>query len=349
VRATLILAALCTGCVSTRAMQTNHAETGRLISQVDRAAAIRCSPVEYARAVANEDFARLEFKQGEGRMASRHVANSLYEARVAVGAVEACTPLDADGDGIPDPDDKCPGLPEDFDDFQDEDGCPELEGPDRDNDGITDAEDACPDQPEDLDGFMDSDGCPDLDNDRDGVLDVDDDCPTQPGPAPTGCPWADRDNDGIVDASDECPDEPETINDYADTDGCPDTPPDNIKVTRKQIVIEEQIRFALGSANIQAVSYGILDGVVQVLSDYPDVAVRVEGHTDNVGDDGSNQRLSEARAESVRDYLRKKGVERDRLEAKGYGETRPIDTNRTQQGRAKNRRVEFHIVDGSTD
>jgi hypothetical protein len=99
---------------------------------------------------------------------------------------------------------------------------------DRDGDGIPDPLDKCPDDPEDFDGFEDADGCPDPDNDRDGVLDVDDKCPNLPGPPPTGCPTADvgdRDGDGIPDPRDKCPDDPEDFDGYQDADGCPD--PDN--------------------------------------------------------------------------------------------------------------------------
>ena len=102
---------------------------------------------------------------------------------------------------------------------------------DRDGDGVGDDRDQCPDEPEDFDGFQDDDGCPDPDNDKDGVLDVDDRCPNIPGPAPDGCPRAnasnDRDGDGIPDNVDKCPDAPEDKDGFEDADGCPD--PDNDK------------------------------------------------------------------------------------------------------------------------
>jgi hypothetical protein len=154
---------------------------------------------------------------------------------------------DRDGDGIPDDVDKCPDDPEDFDGFEDADGCPDpdndrdgipdvddkcpnLPGPrpdgcphgaanDRDGDGIPDDVDKCPDDPEDFDGFEDADGCPDPDNDGDGILDVDDLCPNEAGPPPDGCPHittGDRDGDGIPDARDKCPDAPGPR-----PDGCP--------------------------------------------------------------------------------------------------------------------------------
>ena len=127
---------------------------------------------------------------------------------------------DSDGDGIYDNVDDCPTDPEDFDGFEDEDGCPDH---DNDQDGILDRDDQCPDDPEDIDGFEDEDGCPDLDNDGDGVLDVDDECPNIAGPVErNGCPEGDRDGDGILDDSDKCPDDPEDLDGFEDADGCPD-------------------------------------------------------------------------------------------------------------------------------
>jgi hypothetical protein len=138
---------------------------------------------------------------------------------------------DRDHDGIIDSLDRCPDEPEDFDGFQDDDGCPDE---DNDNDGIPDAVDKCPNEPEDFDGFQDDDGCPDLDNDHDGIPDVDDACPNEPedgkGKRPfDGCPstMEDSDGDGIPDVKDQCPDEPEDKDGFQDEDGCPDPDNDN--------------------------------------------------------------------------------------------------------------------------
>jgi Thrombospondin type 3 repeat len=138
---------------------------------------------------------------------------------------------DRDHDGIIDSLDRCPDEPEDFDGFQDDDGCPDE---DNDNDGIPDAVDKCPNQPEDFDGFEDDDGCPDLDNDHDGIPDVDDACPNEPedgkGKRPfDGCPSTveDSDGDGIPDVKDQCPEEPEDRDGFQDEDGCPDPDNDN--------------------------------------------------------------------------------------------------------------------------
>jgi OOP family OmpA-OmpF porin len=101
---------------------------------------------------------------------------------------------------------------------------------DRDGDGIPDPLDKCPDAPEDFDGFQDADGCPDPDNDQDGILDIDDKCPNDPGPPPSGCPTAavgDRDGDDIYDPLDKCPDDPEDFDGFQDSDGCPDPDNDN--------------------------------------------------------------------------------------------------------------------------
>ncbi|MBN1337525.1 MAG: OmpA family protein [Deltaproteobacteria bacterium] len=256
-------------------------------------------------------------------------------------------PGDSDGDGLLDADDACPDVPEDPDGFRDADGCPDL---DNDSDGILDAMDECPMLAEDIDGFEDEDGCPDPDNDGDGVLDVVDRCPDQPedrdGDRDTdGCPDLDEDNDGIPDDVDGCPAVAENVNGYLDDDGCPDDKPQRIEITRDQIVIKEQIQFETGKARIRPMSFPILDDVIQVLRDYPAIRVRIEGHTDNVGEDAMNARLSKSRADAVFEYIIGKGVDARRLTTEGFGETRPIDSNLSAEGRQRNRRVEFHILE----
>ncbi len=137
---------------------------------------------------------------------------------------------DRDHDGIKDDVNKCPDDPEDFDDFEDADGCPD---PDNDQDGILDVDDQCPNEPEDKDGYQDEDGCPEgneLDRDGDGILDKDDECPDNPEDKDEfqdedGCPDPDNDQDGILDVDDLCPNDPEDIDGFQDKDGCPD--PDN--------------------------------------------------------------------------------------------------------------------------
>ena len=252
------------------------------------------------------------------------------------------TSLDRDGDGIIDAVDQCPADPEDLDGFKDSDGCPDT---DDDNDTITDMNDKCKTIPEDLDGWEDQDGCPDPDNDNDGIADEYDKCPNEPGDRlNNGCPNFDRDKDGIADGNDKCPDNPETVNSYLDDDGCPDSPPKLVVVTHDMIEIKERIQFATGSATLLPASMPVLNDIVTVLKDAPAIKLRIEGHTDSDGNDEFNLKLSQDRAESVLAYLTSRGVDASRLVAQGFGETTPIDTNRTTTGKANNRRVEFHIT-----
>ncbi|MEM9696070.1 MAG: OmpA family protein, partial [Myxococcota bacterium] len=198
---------------------------------------------------------------------------------------------------------------------------------DRDGDGIPDDEDACPDTPEDRDGYEDSDGCPEED----------------PPPEPE---VLDRDRDGVTDVDDKCPDEKETINGIDDDDGCPDE--GAAKVVRKATKLEvlENIEFATGSAAIRPTSFGILDQVAQLLRANPDIKkVRIEGHTDSRGSRMMNIQLSQARANSVKQYLVRKGITSDRLVAKGFGPDQPLVEETDDAAMQRNRRVEFIIVE----
>lgn len=256
---------------------------------------------------------------------------------------------DADGDGLADGVDRCVDEPEDFDDFQDADGCPDT---DNDVDGIPDANDECPSDPEDDDGWLDNDGCPDKDNDKDEIPDVEDRCPND---AETwngvmdedGCPddsVGDKDGDGITDDVDRCPYDAEDFDGDKDADGCPDE--GRVVVEKSNIKITEAIYFDTGKDTIQQRSFGLLDEIAAVISANSQLRlIRVEGHTDNVGGEMNNLRLSQARAESVRRYLIDQGIDGGRLEARGFGEMYPIQSNDTDAGRAANRRVEFIIVD----
>ncbi len=183
---------------------------------------------------------------------------------------------------------------------------------DRDGDGVPNDEDQCPDEVEDRDEFEDDDGCPDPDNDGDGVDDIDDQCPTAP----------------------------ETANGISDEDGCPD----KIRLDDTRITTFERVYFKTGSDEIDPRSHEMLDEVGAILKVNPDLEIRVEGHTDSRGNAETNMRLSQERADSVRDYLTSRGARGGQVEAKGYGQTRPIASNETEEGRAQNRRVEFHIV-----
>ncbi len=254
---------------------------------------------------------------------------------------------DTDGDGIPDSRDQCPRDPEDLDGVDDEDGCPDIEL-DRDGDGIPDASDRCPEQPEDKDGFEDTDGCPDPDNDQDGVLDAQDGCPLQPEDKDgfedeNGCPDPDNDQDRIPDVSDKCPNQPEDYDGDEDTDGCPDIYK-TIIVRDDRIELKQKVFFATAKARILERSFELLNEVSAALRERKAVRVRIEGHTDSRGSARYNKTLSQQRADSVRRYLEGQGIGSDRLESVGLGEDVPIEDNRTADGRAANRRVEFHII-----
>jgi len=282
--------------------------------------------------------------------------------------------LDADDDGILDDVDKCPLEPEDLDGFEDDDGCPDI---DNDKDGVLDVADGsadstgygkCRNNPEDKDGFQDEDGCPDPDNDQDGILDTADGaidgsgfgaCRNDPEDKDLfqdddGCPDPDNDGDKVLDVADgdkdetgygKCRDEPETVNEWKDEDGCRDIKPKAV-LTETGIQILEKVYFDFNKATIQNRSYPLLDEVVRILTENPQVnLIRVEGHTDNVGTRVYNAGLSDRRAKSIQKYLFSKGVAANRLIAKGYGFDFPIDTNATQDGRDRNRRVEFNILE----
>lgn len=178
------------------------------------------------------------------------------------------------------------------------------------------------------------------DPDGDGLVGSDDRCPLDPGPAELdGCP--DRDGDGIPDIEDACPDEPGP----AVLDGCPSDDPLALFESGK-ISLRGAINFDTGKADVHRDSYRILDQVAEVLRSHAEVKkVRIEGHTDSAGSATFNRTLSQRRAAAVVNYLVGRGIDRSRLEAKGYGPEQPIAPNSTPLGRAKNRRVEFTILE----
>ncbi len=254
---------------------------------------------------------------------------------------DGCPEDDNDEDGIKDNADACPNQPEDADGFQDDDGCPDA---DNDQDGVPDLKDGCPLIAEDIDGFEDADGCAELDNDRDGVSDSVDNCPMVAEDIDgfedeDGCADIDNDKDGIIDAKDKCPNTPETVNGVEDEDGCPDN-----KAAPIKNVTLHGVNFKTGSAELTFESFQVLDKVVEQLLAYPEVEIEISGHTDNVGDAKANQRLSESRSQSVVNYFISKGVARSKLRAVGYGETKPIASNRKADGREQNRRIEMYRI-----
>jgi OmpA-OmpF porin, OOP family len=263
---------------------------------------------------------------------------------------DGCPDPDNDRDGIDDRDDRCPDIPEDRDGGQDDDGCPEGVGDDRDGDRVKDIDDRCPDAPEDQDGWQDADGCPELDNDGDRIPDSDDLCPDDPEDPDgwqdaDGCPELDNDHDRIPDRDDRCPDQPETYNATDDADGCPD----HGVVTRIEggILALKPINFEYDQAVIEPDSYDILDAVVAAMNGYLDIElIEVQGHTDERGDDAYNLDLSVRRAAAVVTYLVGHGVAARRLISQGYGESQPLDKRHTPAAWTINRRVDFVLRKG---
>jgi len=275
---------------------------------------------------------------------------------------------DTDGDGVPDKSDKCPDTPKGA--KVDAEGCPH----DADKDGVLDGLDQCPETP--VGATVNQYGCP-SDADKDGVFDGIDKCPNTPAGAKvdaTGCP-IDSDGDGVYDGLDQCANTPAGCKVDAngcpmdsDNDGvcdgldkCPDTPAGaKVDATGCPIVVSEketelldtgmirlhEVNFASGKAVLTPDSYPALDEVGQILSKWPELKIEVGGHTDSQGVPAKNQKLSEQRAQAVLDYLTKKfpDLKADQFTVKGYGQTKPIAPNNTALGRAKNRRVEFVVL-----
>lgn len=261
-------------------------------------------------------------------------------------ATNGCPPVDFDGDGIADVLDACPALPGPRTGDKKTNGCPE----DRDHDGIYDEVDACIDEPGVKSADPKMNGCP-ADSDGDGVPDPADACPKQAGkrtedPKTNGCPESlDRDGDGITNDHDACPDEKGAPSPDPKKNGCP-----MAFVADGQIKITQQVKFKTGSAQIDEgpASSDVLEAVLKILTDHPEIKkLRVEGHTDNVGSEKYNERLSDGRAASVKKWLVDHGIDASRLESEGFGPKRPIDSNDLAEGRQNNRRVELHIVDDS--
>ncbi len=264
-------------------------------------------------------------------------------------------PLDADADGVLDAVDVCPYEPETRNGYRDEDGCPEhpdtvpaatlpdaptasalpasaspsdaahaparvtglpplVPERDSDGDGLMDDDDLCPNAAEDKDGFQDGDGCPEPDNDEDGV----------------------------ADGADKCPNTAENHNGYRDDDGCPDLVP---KALKRFAGTVSGISFERGAATIRSRSLRVLRAALKTLRRYKSLQVEVHGHTDNSGNRKFNIDLSQQRAESVRQWLIRNGIDAGRLSARGFGPDKPVADNKDKAGQARNRRVEFVLTD----
>ncbi len=346
-------AILAAGCTHGTVLQGRIRGLADVLEQAERNGAYQCAPRQLAVGRSHLDFAQTELKQGDAVRAEQHltVAEVNIQAAHRMSPPASCAPRgivvskpgDRDGDGVLDPQDTCPDQPEDLDGIEDGDGCPEDQ--DTDGDGIMDSEDLCILTAEDMDGYLDADGCPEIDNDADGITDDLDRCVDEPEDMDgfedsDGCPESDNDGDHIEDTQDECPLQagPESEK------GCPKVY-ENVEVTGTAIRITQKVFFQSGKARIRPVSFPLLNTVAVVLGDYPEVTVEIQGHTDSRGNDRYNLRLSQQRAEAVREYLIQQGVDPVRMTAQGFGETSPIETNQTTSGRAANRRVEFIRTD----
>ncbi|MDI1447591.1 OmpA family protein [Polyangium sp. 6x1] len=252
-------------------------------------------------------------------------------------------PVDTDGDTIADKQDACPREPGPKNDDPRKNGCP----PDTDNDFIVDPKDACPTESGPKNDDPKKNGCP-PDTDNDSIRDVVDACPKDPGvanedPKKNGCP-PDRDADTVPDKTDACPDVPGKPDEEAALNGCP-----KVEVTHREIVIRRQIRFRFGQSSqyqtVDPMSDDLLHEVRDAILQHPEIElIEVQGHADAMGADEYNQILSQSRADSVRTWLIKRGIPPEKLVAKGYGASVPVDSNESKEGRQQNRRANFVII-----
>jgi len=293
-----ILLVTLAACAGTGVRDTAAVTAGKIVTARDNGAQT-CAPVELATAEAHNDYAVHQLDEGNYAQARDAEVIAAKNAQLAIdhSPVERCAP-------------KKPVVV--VKTVEEPPPPPPVEKPpvDSDGDGLVDSIDQCPNEPEDKDNFQDDDGCPDPDNDQDGILDVDDKCPNEPGVPPDGCPRVYK----------------------------------NIVVTETKIELKQTVYFDTNKTTIKPVSFSLLDEVASAMKDHPKLTVEIQGHTDSQGDDNFNLKLSQGRAESVRTYLIKQGISSDRMVPKGYGETTPVADNRTADGRAQNRRVEFVIT-----
>lgn len=307
----------------------HHEALRQRILQAKTMGAMACSPSDLATAQASFRLASLELDQGDLVRAEDHLGRGIDAADRAIrrgtecgvrapsAAPDAAPEDDSDGDAVADAADRCPYELEDRDSFADEDGCPEL---DNDNDGRLDKQDGCPNESEDNDGWNDEDGCPDPDNDGDSVLD----------------------------ANDRCPDRLETKNGLDDGDGCPDFSFQAIRIEGGRVVLPQPLLFADGTGLLLGSRHPALDELAAWMLFEPRAKLRIEAHWDNKGEAAALLALTQRQADSLSAYLQKQGVPHERIRPRGLGPDQPLATNRTESGRAQNRRVEI-FVDGLAD
>ena len=249
---------------------------------------------------------------------------------IGVKVDEKGCPIDSDKDGVPDYLDKCPNTP--IGEAVDANGCPL----DSDKDGVIDSADKCPDTPAGV--KVDKNGCP-IDSDGDGVADYLDKCPNTPARVQVdknGCP-IDTDGDGIPDYLDKCPE----VKGIAANNGCPGVSEEAQNAFNQAL---RGIQFKTNSSDIKPISNPILNNVVDVIKKNPDYkSIQINGHTDSDGSDEFNMGLSQRRADDVKKYLVKRGIDASRLTTKGFGESMPVADNKTAEGKHQNRRVDFKV------
>ena len=236
-------------------------------------------------------------------------------------------PFDVDFDGVYDYEDSCKGISG----VKENHGCP---WGDIDHDGFLDNIDKCPT----IAGIAKFRGCPDTDGD--GLMDSEDKCPQERGTIPYhGCPppFLDSDKDGVSDYDDLCP----TVPGLKANRGCPEAKKEE-KIALQNAF--ENLLFETNSDVIVSSSFQSLNELAKVLNNNRSYKLHLDGHTDNVGDDQFNMDLSQRRSASVKAYLASKGVSYDHIFTDGFGETKPVSTNDSDQGRHKNRRVEMTII-----
>ena len=299
------------------------------------------APVVEERAVlAQAEIAEVKEEKAERRdpKPAAAVATAATAAAVVPKPVEAKPePVveDNDKDGIENASDQCPDQPGTVENR----GCPAPE--DNDKDGIENASDQCPDQA----GTVENRGCPaPEDNDKDGVENASDQCPDEAGTVENrGCPEPaieDDDKDGVENAVDQCPDRAGTV----ENRGCPESKlSESVQATLNDAV--SNVSFATNSAVLTDSSKEVLNAVADVLKNNEQYDLVISGHSDSSGDAQKNLILSAERAKACAVYIVEQGVDVSRIRASGFGATSPRDTNETPEGRKRNRRVEFQLVE----